>query len=98
MKTYSFTDSPIEICGVEVIDKENKAYWRLPDEETQLVSDYVRDRSKTAGGGRVRFRTNAKELTLKMELHTLGVDPCMAVCHGGLFFCCVSHWRPGRHQ
>lgn len=83
MKTYSFTESPIEICGIEVIDFENKNYWRLPDEETMLVSDYVRERSKTAGGGRVRFRTNAKELTLKMELHTLGVDPCMAVCASG---------------
>lgn len=80
MKTYSFTDSPIEICGLEVIDAQNRNYWRLPDEETQLVSDYVRERSKTAGGARVRFRTNAKEMTLRMELHTLGVDPCMAVC------------------
>lgn len=80
MKTYSFTDSPIEICGLDVIDAQNRNYWRLPDGETQLVSDYVRERSKTAGGARVRFRTNAKEMTLKMELHTLGVDPCMAVC------------------
>ncbi|MBQ4090187.1 MAG: hypothetical protein IJC56_09985 [Clostridia bacterium] len=80
MKTYFFTESPIEICGLDVIDRENRNFWRLPDEESMQVSDYVRDRSKTAGGGRVRFRTNAKNLTIKMELKTLERDPCMAVC------------------
>lgn len=80
MKTYFFTDDPIEICGLDVIDRETSSFWRLPDEESALVSDYVRDRSKTAGGGRVRFRTNARELTIKMALHTLERDPCMAVC------------------
>ncbi|MDO4739405.1 MAG: SGNH/GDSL hydrolase family protein [Eubacteriales bacterium] len=83
MKTYSFTEAPIEICGLEVIDAENRNYWRLPDEETMPVSEYVRSRSKTAGGGRVRFRTNSRSLTLRMELHSLGVDPCMAVCASG---------------
>ena len=33
-----------------------------------------------AGGGRVRFCTNARTLHLKMALHTLSPDPCMAVC------------------
>ena len=79
MKTYAMTDKPIEIYGLEVIDGGKEIFWRLPDEETAQVSDYVRDRSKTAGGGRVRFRTDAKELTLKMKLHTLEPDPCMPV-------------------
>ena len=80
MKTFFCTEAPVAIYGLDVIDGENKIFWRLPDEETSLVSDYVRDRSKTACGGRIRFRTNTKELTLKMELLTLSVDPCMAVC------------------
>ncbi len=80
MKTYFFTESPIEICGLGVIDGENRNFWRLTDEESAQVSDYVRDRSKTAGGGRVRFRTDTKKLTIKMELKTLQRDPCMAVC------------------
>ncbi len=80
MKTYCFTESPIEIYGLEVIDKETKSYWRLPDEETAPVSDFIRDRSKTACGGRVRFRTDSENVTIKMELAGNGVDPCMAVC------------------
>ena len=80
MKTYFFTDAPIGIYGLDVIDSENRNFWRLPDAESAQVSDYVRDRSKTAGGGRVRFRTDARELTIKMELKTLERDPCMAVC------------------
>jgi len=80
MKTYFCTEAPVEIYGLDVIDSENKVFHRLPDEETALVSDYVRDRSKSACGGRIRFRTNAKQLTIKMELLTLSVDPCMAVC------------------
>ncbi len=80
MKTYCFTESPVEIYGLDVIDKETKSYWRLPDEETAPVSDYVRERSKTACGGRVRFRTDSVNVTIKMELVGNGVDPCMAVC------------------
>ena len=60
MKAYSFTDYPIEICGIEVIDSAAKKFWRLPDEESAPVSEAVRGRSKTACGGRVRFRTNSK--------------------------------------
>jgi len=80
MKTCFFTESPIEICGLEVIDSASGSYWRLPDEESAQVSDYIRERSKTACGGRVRFRTDSKNVTIKMGLKSLGVDPCMAVC------------------
>jgi len=80
MKTYAFTEEPIEICGLSVIDPDQQHYWRLPDEESAQVSGFIRDRSKTAGGGRVRFRTNARKLHLKMSLHALAPDPCMAVC------------------
>ena len=80
MKTYLCTEHPIEIYGLDVIDPEKEIYWRLPDEESAPVSNYIRERSKTACGGRVRFRTDSKNVTVKMKLHTLGVDPCIAVC------------------
>lgn len=79
MKTYAFTDAPIEICGLSVIDPEHQRYWRMTDEEGARVSESIRDRSKTAGGARVRFRTNSKTLHFRMALHTLTLDPCMAV-------------------
>lgn len=80
MKTYSITEKPIEIFGVEVIDEKEKIFWRLPHEETALVTENLCARSKSACGGRVRFRTNSKTLTVKLELLTLGVDICMAIC------------------
>lgn len=79
MKTYAFTDALIEICGLSVIDPEHQRYWRMTDEEGARVSESIRDRSKTAGGARVRFRTNSKTLHFRMALHTLTLDPCMAV-------------------
>lgn len=80
MKTYQFTDSPIEICGLEVIDPVHKNYWRLPDEESAQVSDFIRDRSKTACGGRIRFRTNTKNLHLTMTLYGNSPDGCIPMC------------------
>ena len=80
MKTFSAAEAPIEIFGLDVIDPESKAYWRLRDEESATVSEYINDRSKTPCGGRVRFRTDSQNVTIRMELHSMSVDPCMAVC------------------
>lgn len=77
MKYYSCTDAPIKIYGVEVIDAANQIFWRLPDEESRLVSEDVRGRSKSACGGRIRFRTDADSVNIRLGLHTLGVDICM---------------------
>lgn len=80
MKTYHITDEPIELNGLEVIDPANERYWRLPDDESARVSEAVRARSKSACGGRARFLTDARTLTISMRAHTLGVDPCIPVC------------------
>lgn len=80
MKTFSAAEKPIEIYGLEVIDGDNGIFWRLPDDESAYVCEYIRDRSKTPCGGRVRFRTDSKNVTIKMRLVSMDVDPCMAVC------------------
>jgi len=77
MKYYACTEAPIEICGLDVIDPENKRFWRLTDEDSAKVSEAVRGRSKTACGGRIRFRTNAVSIKIKISVHTLGVDLCI---------------------
>ncbi len=77
MKYYSFTDEPIQICGLDHIDPVNGQYWRMHDEDSAKVSEAVQGRSKTAGGARVRFRTNAPSVKIKISLHTLGVDLCI---------------------
>lgn len=80
MKAYKCTDSPVRIYGLNHINAEKGEFWRLEDEDSKLVSDYVRTRSKTAGGGRVRFRTNVTEMKLQLDLKTLGMDICMPIC------------------
>ena len=77
MKYYACTDAPFEICGLDVIDPAEKRFWRLADEDAAAVSDAVRSRSKTACGGRIRFRTNAVSIRIRISLHTLGVDLCI---------------------
>lgn len=77
MKYYRCTDAPIEIYGLEVIDPDHGIFWRLPDEETALVGEEVRGRSKSACGGRIRFRTDADSVNIRLTLHTLGIDICM---------------------
>ena len=77
MKYYACTDAPIEICGIDVIDPDQKRFWRLADEDSSKVSEAVRGRSKSACGGRIRFRTNAASIKIKITVHTLGVDICI---------------------
>lgn len=79
MKTYKFTDKPFEIYGIEVIDPANHNFWRLPEDETAKVSDFICGRAKTAGGGRFRFRTNTKNLKITAFVHANGPDPCIPV-------------------
>ena len=83
MKTFSFTDAPVQICGLNHIDPANRQFWRLSDADGAAVSEGVRARSKTTAGARVRFRTDTRTLKLKMTLHTLGVDPCIPICGSG---------------
>ena len=70
-----FTEKPFEIFGLEVIDKENDKYYRLPDDEVTKVSSGVHCRAWTCGGGRIRFRTNSKEIAVRVELYENSVDP-----------------------
>ncbi|MBQ3078557.1 MAG: hypothetical protein IJC48_00975 [Clostridia bacterium] len=80
MKTFHFTEKPIEIFGLDVIDRKKEMYHRLPDSQTKAVSEAVCSRSKTAGGARVRFRTDSKTLHVKMSLGTISPDICMPMC------------------
>ncbi len=80
MKTYTLGASPVLPFGLDHCIPSLNEYWRLDDTESRLVSEDIRKRSKTTAGGRVRFRTNAKEMTIRLDLKTLGLDICMAIC------------------
>lgn len=80
MKTYTLPCAPIEICGLEVIDGEKGFFRRLPENETILVTESLNERAKSACGGRIRFRTDAKILKLSYTLAGNRVDICIPIC------------------
>ncbi len=82
MLFYSCFSAPFRVYGLDVIDNTTQRYWRLSDEDSARVSEGVRARSKAPSGGRVRFRTDADIITIRLHLHETHVDWGASVCAG----------------
>ena len=82
MRYYSCFSDPFRVYGLDVLDNENHNYWRLADEDSMRVSEGVRARSKAANGGRIRFRTDADSIHVRLSLHETHVDWGASVCAG----------------
>ena len=82
MQFYSCFSAPFRVYGLDVVDTEKQNYWRLADEDSALVSEGVRKRSKAPSGGRVRFRTDADSVHVKLRFHEIHVDWGASVCAG----------------
>lgn len=82
MQFFSCFSDPFCVYGLDVIDNEHHNYWRLSDEDSARVSEGVRARSKAPSGGRVRFRTDADIITVRLHLHEIHVDWGASVCAG----------------
>lgn len=80
MKYYKITEAPIEIYGLEVISPEDEKYHRLPEEETVKVSKGVNSRAKNPAGARVRFKTDADVVFIKMGVHSSTIDKYIPLC------------------
>lgn len=74
-----FTEEPIKIYGLKVIDPQNSIYQRLPDSKSSLVSADVCGRARTCMGGRIRFRTDSKELVVRTSVHQDLPDKCISI-------------------
>ena len=79
MKTYSYKDEPIKIYGLANFDKD-KRLTRLPDEVIKKVPT-LEHYGRRCPGARMRFRTDAKQITVKLEFKTLSVDVGMSLYH-----------------
>ena len=79
MKTYTYKDEPIRIYGLPEFEK-TKRLTRLPDEliEKLPVLEHL---GRRCPGARMEFRTDAAELTVKLEFKTLAVDVGMSLYH-----------------
>ncbi|MBQ3054442.1 MAG: hypothetical protein IJC89_06055 [Clostridia bacterium] len=72
MKSYSYKDKPLKVYGVPMFEKDG-SLCKMPG--------YLREKYKLykiiggrCGGGRIRFKTNSKNLTVHIKLETLSVD------------------------
>ncbi len=73
---YNFKNAPIRVYGAPNFYKENKTN-RLPPELDGLFS--VKGLGKRCPGGRVCFKTDAPEFTVRATLATCGVDVGMSI-------------------
>lgn len=67
MKFFHITDAPMQIYGLTVKDRSAGHFWKLSEEALEHFPQYAYLGRRTAGG-RVRFRTDASEFTVRMTL------------------------------
>ena len=79
MKTYRYSDKPLEVHGIPHFEKYGKLE-RLPEEVREKVPS-LSFLGRRVPGARICFRTNSPKFTVKMEFETLGFDIGMAVYH-----------------
>ena len=68
---YDVTEPPFALYGV-AYDAEGRRFIRMPQKKADAVSGGVAYLVKNTAGGRVRFRTDAKYLVLRMETDDCG--------------------------
>ena len=79
MQYYPCTQEPLQVHGL--LDAQlPQHFYRLPPELDAVLPENLAARAKTPAGGRIRFRTDAAEIIVHMELETLTVDWAIALC------------------
>ncbi len=79
MKRLTCADAPIQTFGL-LRTLLPQHFYRLPPSLDNELPEKLAVRGKSPVGGRVRFRTDAAEVTVRMELETLTVDWAIALC------------------
>ena len=77
MKSYNFKDNPLELYGVPFW-KQTGQLRRLPDSVIENVPS-LKFLGKRCPGARLCFRTDAKDITVRITLETLKVDVGMSI-------------------
>lgn len=97
MKTYKYTDAPLEVHGLPFFG-ENHLLRRLPERAVEQLKAENPDSGvlslhKRCPGARICFRTNAKRFTVRMELETISPDVGMSI-----FACQAINVMIGPHK
>lgn len=77
MQRITCADAPIRVYGL-LQESLPECFHRLP-QQLALPQELL-SRARTPAGGRVRFRTDAPQVTAHMELDTLTVDFAIPLC------------------
>ncbi len=73
MKRIHCMDKPVEIDGLAP-GYHVGHFWKMPEHMLGKVNDWVTIMCPRSTGGRIRFRTDAAELKIRVALKTLGLD------------------------
>lgn len=77
MKTYHYYQSPLQLFGVPLYDRERKLQ-RVPDAVIEALP-HIEKLAKRCPGARLRFRTNTRRLRVGFSLKTLVIDRGMSI-------------------
>ena len=77
MKTYRYNDEPIRIYGLPEFNRSGRLA-RLSDELIERIPS-LSHYGRRCPGGRMELRTDAKSITVRVELKTLNVDVGMSL-------------------
>jgi len=73
MKYFNCTEEPIQIYGLAHKGEDGR-FWRLHESVVDNVSEVIKFLGRRCTGGRIRFATDSKKISINMKLLTLGVD------------------------
>ena len=92
MRWVVFPDDSIQVCGLPWFAETSPKLWRLPKRFQGRVPDDVFDGGKQTAGARLRFRTDARSLSLRATFPKFGIRTNMTqfTAHG------VSTYVDGR--
>ena len=77
MVRYSLFDAPLQVSGVPFFE-EKKELRRLPD-EILVKLPHLDHLGRRCSGGRVAFKTDSRNFTVRVSLKTLSVDAGMSM-------------------
>ncbi len=69
---YDVRKSPFKIYGIYEAEKKDEIFRRMPEDIAKTVNDGVLGHSKVPAGGRVRFKTNAEKMAIKVKTNEPG--------------------------
>ncbi len=74
MKYYNITDEPIKIYGLNYVNEKDKKFWKIPIDIMNKMPESYQILGKRPIGGRARFMTNSKNISIKLTLARAKVD------------------------